>query len=55
VLKRGSARDFVFFTDGDMEWEEEMAYPPSYSPPSKDGDDDFDNLLQQAQRKLRHN
>jgi len=48
--------DFVslcFFSDGDMEWEEEMEYP-TYSHPVEDDASDFDFLLQQAQQKLRH-
>lgn len=42
---------FVWFLDGDMEWEEEMDYP-SYSQPADDATD-FDYLLQEAQQKLR--
>ena len=43
----------LFFSDGDMEWEEEMECP-TYSPPVEDDASDFDFLLQQAQQKLRH-
>ena len=43
----------IFCPDGDMEWEEEMAYP-SYSRPANDDAVDFDYLLYQAQRNLRY-
>ena len=42
-----------FVPDGDMEWEEEMAYS-TYSRPVEDDASDFDYLLQQAQQKLYH-
>ena len=40
-----------FWSDGDMEWEEEETYPACYQP-AKDDATDFDSLLREAQQKL---